>query len=409
MDTAILEHIAQRTGKSVGFVRSIGGGSIHEAAEITIGGKSFFLKSNRASAVPMFTTEQAGLDLLRTASLTQNTGITVPRPHHQGLTPDGRHAWLLIDHLRETRPTGDFFTRFGTGLARLHRDKGNGTFGLSINNYIGSLPQTNITQTNIPQTNITQTSQPQTNIPKINITQTNLPQTNITQTNLPEDSARTNWPDFFITHRLEPQFRKALADGTLSSSIIPRINRLYTLLNGLLPQCEPSLLHGDLWSGNFMAVIPDPENSHNDTDQYPVTSKKRTPAQTSIQTQEPDPIPGANQTQESAQNQTPNLILNKSANPLHDLTAAPTPIPAIFDPAVYYGHREVDLAFTRMFGGFAPEFYEAYNAEWPLEDGHKERVDLYNLYPLLVHVNLFGGGYIGQTLRILNRYAQGKF
>jgi protein-ribulosamine 3-kinase len=75
--------------------------------------------------------------------------------------------------------------------------------------------------------------------------------------------------------------------------------------------------------------------------------------------------------------------------------------PTLFDPAVYFGHREVDLAFSKMFGGFAPEFYAAYREEYPLEAGFDDRVPYYNLYPLLVHVNLFGGSYITQFTHFL--------
>jgi len=78
-------------------------------------------------------------------------------------------------------------------------------------------------------------------------------------------------------------------------------------------------------------------------------------------------------------------------------------LPCFFDPAIYYGHREMDLAMTRLFGGFPKQFYEAYNEEFPLAVGFNERVDYYNLYPLLVHVKLFGGTYIDQVLAILKR------
>lgn len=78
--------------------------------------------------------------------------------------------------------------------------------------------------------------------------------------------------------------------------------------------------------------------------------------------------------------------------------------PCLIDPAAYYGHREIELAFTRLFGGFGGEFYEAYDASFPLLPGFTERVDIYNLYPLMVHVNLFGGGYLQQAERILKRY-----
>jgi protein-ribulosamine 3-kinase len=78
--------------------------------------------------------------------------------------------------------------------------------------------------------------------------------------------------------------------------------------------------------------------------------------------------------------------------------------PWIYDPASYYGCREADLAFTRLFGGFPPAFYTAYEGEFPLAAGFKERVDLWNLYPLLVHANLFGGGYGRQVDTIARRY-----
>ena len=77
--------------------------------------------------------------------------------------------------------------------------------------------------------------------------------------------------------------------------------------------------------------------------------------------------------------------------------------PVIFDPAVYYGDREVDLAMTTLFGGFPPEFYVAYESAWPLDPGHRERRDLYNLYHVLNHLNLFGGGYLRQAQEMMQR------
>jgi protein-ribulosamine 3-kinase len=70
---------------------------------------------------------------------------------------------------------------------------------------------------------------------------------------------------------------------------------------------------------------------------------------------------------------------------------------AIFDPAVYFGAREADIAMTKLFGGFDSEFYDAYNEESPLDKGWEKRLDIFNLYPLMVHVNLFGGSYIEQV------------
>lgn len=76
----------------------------------------------------------------------------------------------------------------------------------------------------------------------------------------------------------------------------------------------------------------------------------------------------------------------------------------LIDPAVHYGHREMDIAMSRLFGSFAPEFYEAYHSEYPLEKGWRERVDVCNLYPLLIHVNLFGEGYVGSVTTIICRF-----
>jgi fructosamine-3-kinase len=78
--------------------------------------------------------------------------------------------------------------------------------------------------------------------------------------------------------------------------------------------------------------------------------------------------------------------------------------PVIYDPAIYFGHREMDLAMSRLFGGFEREFYEAYNEEYPLEKHWEQRISICNLYPLLVHVNLFVGSYIQSVKNIISRY-----
>lgn len=90
-----------------------------------------------------------------------------------------------------------------------------------------------------------------------------------------------------------------------------------------------------------------------------------------------------------------------SGNVLVDDTGGP----AVIDPAAYYGHPEMDLAFTQMFGRFPRAFYEAYAEHRPLEPGFEERCDLYNLYPLLVHANLFGGGYVQDVYEVFRRFA----
>ena len=77
--------------------------------------------------------------------------------------------------------------------------------------------------------------------------------------------------------------------------------------------------------------------------------------------------------------------------------------PVLFDPAVYYGDREADLAMTELFGGFGGDFYGAYNESWPLDTGYRVRKTLYNLYHVLNHLNLFGGGYGGQAVSMMER------
>jgi len=78
--------------------------------------------------------------------------------------------------------------------------------------------------------------------------------------------------------------------------------------------------------------------------------------------------------------------------------------PCLIDPAVYYGHREIELSMTKLFGGFDNEFYRSYHEVMPLENGFEERVEVYNLYPLMVHVNLFGGHYLQEVEFILRRF-----
>ena len=137
---------------------------------------------------------------------------------------------------------------------------------------------------------------------------------------------RESWIAFWRERRLEPQIALARANGYRIE--VPPVWRL---LEGHEP--APSLLHGDLWSGNA-AFLPD----------------------------------GA---------------------------------PVLFDPAVYYGDREADLAMTELFGGFPREFYSSYRKIYPLDAGYEKRKHLYNLYHLLNHLNLFGSGYLGQVERTL--------
>jgi protein-ribulosamine 3-kinase len=201
--------------------------------------------------------------------------IRVPQVLAHGVK-DGR-AFIRLEYLALAR-SGDY-AALARMLASLHRQAGP-RFGWHRDNYIGHSPQAN--------------------------------------------AWHDHWAEFFIERRLRPQALRAGIE-------LPPVK----LLENHHPQ--PSLLHGDLWSGN------------------------------------------AGFTAEG---------------------------PVVFDPAVYYGDREADLAMTELFGGFPDEFYAAYDEAWPLERGYETRKHLYNLYHLLNHLNLFGPGYLAQvnaTLGLLRR------
>ena len=78
--------------------------------------------------------------------------------------------------------------------------------------------------------------------------------------------------------------------------------------------------------------------------------------------------------------------------------------PTLIDPSIYYGSREVDIAMTKLFAGFPKEFYVSYNLDFPLKENWEERIDIWNLYPLLVHANLFGNSYVKQIQSILKKF-----
>ena len=79
-------------------------------------------------------------------------------------------------------------------------------------------------------------------------------------------------------------------------------------------------------------------------------------------------------------------------------------MPVLIDPAIYFGHRSIDLGMTTLFGGFERAFYESYHNSYPLAHNHKEQWEVCNLYPLLIHLNLFGKSYLGDIFRTIQRY-----
>ena len=265
--------------------KTVSGGSINQTYRVITNQNSYFLKLNDANSFPnMFENEAVGLQTLHGKS-----GIFVPKPLLIGEI--GAFKYLVMDYLEKAPTTTCFWKNFGYELATLHRNTAS-KFGLIRNNYIGSLPQSN--------------------------------------------KSHSTWSGFFRSERLNPLAEKAAQKGLLGNTEMEAFIRLYNRIDEIFPNEPPTLLHGDLWSGNFMCTKEDN--------------------------------------------------------------------PAIFDPAVYYGHREMDIAMTKLFGGFNPEFYEYYNEAFPLAKGWESRVAICNLYPLLVHLLLFGSSYLWDIKRVLKNF-----
>ena len=262
---------------------SVSGGSINEAFRLEgTNGECFFLKLNDARHHPMFVAEAAGLDFI----IATNT-VRVPQPIVHGIA--GERSFLILEYM-ELSSRGDA-RLLGEQLAALHRCKGK-AFGFAQDNYIGTTPQFN--------------------------------------------TWKDDWVTFWRKQRLGFQLQLAAEngyEGQLQSLGEKLLDALPVFFGGHAPQ--PSLLHGDLWSGN------------------------------------------------------------------HAYIAKGSPV--IFDPAAYYGDRECDLAMTELFGGFHADFYTAYRASWPLDWGYATRRDLYNLYHILNHANIFGGGYVRQAEQMMQK------
>ncbi|MEE8197728.1 MAG: fructosamine kinase family protein [Acidiferrobacterales bacterium] len=281
----IADEIATATAKpfALRVQRSIGGGCINSVAALEGNGQRYFAKLNDASKADMFEAEFAGLqEIARVAA------IRVPRPICWGTA--GTHAYLVLEWIDEGASSAQSMARFGQDLAQLHRFTAD-HYGWHRDNTIGSTPQVN--------------------------------------------TVSRDWIEFWRTHRLGFQLELAARKGyrgRLQRKGDALLDKVGAFFPGYTPQ--PSLLHGDLWAGNYTT----------DQDGRPV----------------------------------------------------------LFDPAVYYGDREADLAMTELFGGFTAGFYHAYRDAFPLDQGYGIRKTLYNLYHILNHLNLFGGGYGSQAERMID-------
>jgi len=284
MWTQIAAKISEVAGKpfEIAHRRSVGGGCINQGYAVSNGEQTYFVKLNQASQIEMFEAEAMGLQQMHDTQT-----IRIPQPLCCGIADCS--SYIAMEWLEFGRGDSQAWQRMGEKLAAMHQAKGAEQFGWDRNNTIGSTPQLN------PWTE--------------------------------------NWSEFFAEHRIGYQLRLAKRRG----GRFPDTGRAIAAVREILRdrQPKPSLVHGDLWSGNA-ACTADGE-------------------------------------------------------------------PVILDPATYWGDREVDLAMTELFGGFPAAFYRGYNATWPLDRGYERRKTLYNLYHILNHFNLFGGGYGSQASRILDQ------
>lgn len=287
------EAISSNFGNHIHIInkRPVYGGDINQSYQLSLSDNlSIFMKCNNLTNLPFFQAEIIGLDALR-----KTNTIGVPKTFGIGIDKSQGTSFLLMEYLQTAPNSSNYWEVFGRELAALHRaDCSNFSdlpFGFTSDNYIGASPQIN--------------------------------------------TPKETWISFFRDCRLLPQIK--MAQPYFDSKMRKQCVKLLDHLDSYLTEPEfPSLIHGDLWSGN---VVCGPDGKA-----------------------------------------------------------------WIVDPAVYVGHFEAELAMTELFGGYPHSFYKAYHEANKIDNAYRDRKDLYNLYHLLNHLNLFGGGYRGSVQRILNRY-----
>lgn len=285
MNREFKDHLAKHLGAKVLSFNPIAGGDISRAFKIETSNSSYFLKLNNAThAFGMFQAEAFGLNAIRHTH-------TIAVPEVLFWDTFNGSSFLVMEYIEGKTASSSNFKIFGQKLADLHQNTSE-NFGLEQDNFIGSLPQSN----------------------KLN----------------------KSWVDFYIQERLQPQIQLAKQKGLLSEDECPSYYTMTENLGNLFLDVKPSLLHGDLWAGNF--------------------------------------------------------LISKDG------------IPYLIDPATYYGHSEVDIAMSRLFGDFDSNFYETYHSIHPKDSNKDARIEIYQLYYLLVHLNLFGRSYYGSVQRLLSKY-----
>jgi fructosamine-3-kinase len=282
---SVLSRLLGRTIGQIGL-DPVQGGSVNQCFRIELdGSRLLFCKINLADRYPLlFEKERNGLVLLQSAGVLRVPAVLACE-EVSGL------QILILEWIRQGPRKDGFWERFGEELALLHQVT-QSVFGLDEDNYMGSLKQSN--------------------------------------------RQHSSWTEFYRDQRLRPQVELALLHHRIETPVAERFDNLYRRLESVFPSGPAALLHGDLWSGNFLS---DEEGRA-----------------------------------------------------------------VLIDPAVYYGNPAMDLGMTTLFGGFEDGFYEAYRYHSPFPSNYREQWEICKLYPLLIHLNLFGSSYLPEILRTIRSY-----
>lgn len=285
MEKELKKHIESSLGHKITSLVPVSGGDISKAFKITAGTDQFFCKYQAGNlGYPILKAENDGLVAIAATGF-----IKTPRVIRLSKMETG--GCLLMEYIESKSPAQKDMVQLGRKLSGLHAVKA-ASFGWKTDNFIGTLPQYN--------------------------------------------TRSDNWPGFYTSSRLLPQMKMAYDKGLLGKREIPSADKVEMRLHDICSPCEPSLIHGDLWGGNFLIE----------------------------------------------KNCTPYLI----------------------DPSVSYSHQGMDIAMSRLFGGFSSSFYRAYeeNSDHPMPS--QAEIEVYQLYYLLVHLNIFGASYASSVRGIVRRY-----
>ena len=278
--------IEDRLSVDIVSMSPLSGGDINDVYMMDSSAGRFIVKSNYRDMFPnMLEREAKGLKQLGKSGVT--TPEVIDHFEHDELQV------LILQYFEQKRANKEFWMYFAQDLSNLHQSS-HAFFGLEYDNYIGSLQQAN--------------------------------------------QFKSSWEEFFIENRLKPLIKKAFDNKLLNDNHLNSFEGFFKVFSELIPIEPPSLLHGDLWSGNLLC------------------------------------------------------------------SAGQKPV--FIDPAVYFGHREADLAMTQMFGGFDSAYLNLYNDCLPLEEGWQNRISIHNLYPNLVHLILFGRSYLSGIENVIKRFTR---